>query len=211
MPARLSRRTLDTNHAREVATLGIVRIATTSEKYVERLTDIATFKRTEDVLQIGTFSDPPQISDVAALTLDLGDARRLEVCRVDDCDVQISAEAIQQFARTVDWGTADATQRATSVMRQLLVEYVTRYREVGTAALMEYADASPRLNLGREFASLVDSDRVALPELRRPARASPQIPSRSRSCDRCDLLVERTGVQTSRHQRDTPGDHGPCR
>jgi hypothetical protein len=158
-------RTLDTNHSREVATLGIVRIATTPEKYVERLADIATFKRTEDVLQIGTFSDPPQIADVAALTLDEGDARRLQVCRVDDCDVQISAEAIQQFARTVDWGTADAPQRATSVMRQLLVDYVTRYREVGTAALMEYADASPRLNLGREFASLVDSDRVALAEL----------------------------------------------
>jgi hypothetical protein len=58
-------RTLETNHAREVATLGIIRIATTPEKYVERLADIATFKRTDDVLQIGTFSDPPQIDDVA--------------------------------------------------------------------------------------------------------------------------------------------------
>jgi len=158
-------RTLDTNHGREVATLGIVRIATTPEKYVERLTDIATFKKTEDVLQIGTFSNPPQIADVAALTLDDADARRLQMCRVDDCDVQMSAEAIQLFARTVDWRTADATQRATNVMRQLLVDYVTRYRDVGAAALMEYADSSPRLNLGREFASLVDNDRVALPQL----------------------------------------------
>ena len=158
-------RTLDTNHAREVATLGIVRIATTPEKYVERLTDIATFKRTEDVLQIGTFSDPPQIADVAALTLDDADARRLQMCHLDNCDVQISADAIQLFARTVDWRAADATQRATSVMRQFLVDYVTRYRDLGAAALMEYADSSPRLNLGREFVSLVDSDRVALPEL----------------------------------------------
>jgi hypothetical protein len=153
-------RTLDTDHSREVATLGIVRIATTPERYVEHLVDISTFKRTEDVLQIGTFSDPPQMSDVAALTLDEGDVRRLRACRVDDCGVRISAEAIDQFARAVDWRTADASQRATSLMRQLLVDYVTRYGIAGAAALMEYADASPRLGVAVEFASLVDSDRV---------------------------------------------------
>ena len=129
-------RTLDTKHAREVATLGIVRILTTPEKYVERLADIATFKRTDDILQIGTFSDPPQIGDVAALTLDEGDVRRLQACRVDDCAVRISAEAIQQFARALDGPATDAMFNATGTMRQLLVDYVARYRETGAAALM---------------------------------------------------------------------------
>jgi hypothetical protein len=44
-------RTLETNHAREVATLGIIRVATTPEKYVERLADIATFKRTDEKIR----------------------------------------------------------------------------------------------------------------------------------------------------------------
>jgi hypothetical protein len=156
-------RTLGTSNAREVATLGIARIATTPENYVEHLNDIATFKQTEDVLQIGTFSDPPRINDVAALTLEEGDARRLRACRVDDCDVRISAEAIQRFARTVDWRAADANERAANEMRHLLVDYVKRYRETG--ALMEYADSSPRLDLKGEFASLVDSDRTTWPHL----------------------------------------------
>jgi hypothetical protein len=152
--------TLDTSHAAEIATLGIVRIATTPQYYVEQLADIATFKRTDDVLQIGTFSDPPQTGDVAALTLDEGDVRRLQACRVDDCGVQLSAEAIQQFARTVDWRGADATPRATRVMRQLLVDYVARYRETGATALMKYTDSSPRLDVRTEFAALVDGDPV---------------------------------------------------
>jgi hypothetical protein len=157
-------RTLVTRAAREVATLGIVRIPTTPENYVQHLTDIATFKRTEDVLQIGTFSDPPRIDDVAALTIEEGDIRRLQSCRIDDCDVRISADAIQQFAK-VDWHAADAVERASSVMRHVLVDYVTRYREAGPAALMEYADEKPRLDLKREFAALVESDRSTWPHL----------------------------------------------
>ena len=154
-------RTLETANAREVATLGIVRIATTPETYVEQLADIATFKRTDDVLQVGAFSDPPRLSDIDALTLDDGDIRRLQGCRVDDCDVQISADAIHRFAQKVDWSAADAAERATSVMRDVLVDYVTRYRQAGAAALMEYADARPHLAVASEFASLVDSEPVA--------------------------------------------------
>lgn len=153
-------RTLESNNARELATLGVVRIATTPEKYVERLADIATFKQTDDVLQIGTFSDPPQIGDLGALTLEEGDARRLQACRVDDCNVRISAEAIEQFGRSVEWRAADATPRATGVLRQLLVDYVARYRQTGAAALMKYADSSPRVDVRTELIALVEGDRV---------------------------------------------------
>jgi hypothetical protein len=47
------------------------------------------------------------------------------------------------------------------MMRQLLVDYVTGYRMAGAAALMEYANTSPRLALAAEFASLVDSDQAS--------------------------------------------------
>src|SRR5215216_216730 len=56
-------RTLDVKNGREVATLGVVRIRTTPENYVEHFRDIASFKRTDDILQIGTFSAPPREAD----------------------------------------------------------------------------------------------------------------------------------------------------
>jgi hypothetical protein len=55
-------------------------------------------------------------------------------------------------------------------VQQLLVNYVARYRHSGMPATMEYADRMPRLNVGREFASLVDADTIMsdyTPRLRR--------------------------------------------
>src|SRR5512138_1135989 len=59
-------KTLDVTNRREVATLGIVRVDASPRSYITRLADIATFKRTDDVLEIGTFTTVPQRADVAA-------------------------------------------------------------------------------------------------------------------------------------------------
>jgi hypothetical protein len=153
-------RTLEVKNRREVATLGIVRIKTTPAAYAERLTDIVSFKRTDDVLQIGTFSHPSQPADVAPLTIDDADLKGLRECRVDDCPVRLPADAIGRLKRDIDWHAPDASRRATQLMHQLFVDYVARYRQNGAAATMEYADRSPRLNVGQEFASLIDADTV---------------------------------------------------
>jgi radical SAM superfamily enzyme YgiQ (UPF0313 family) len=163
-------RTLDVKNRREVATLGIVRIKTSPSKYVARLTDITTFKRTADVLQIGTFGSVPQPSDVASLTVDEPDLKRLRECRPGDCEVRLSAEGIERVRREIDWRAPDASRKANALLRQLLVDYVTRYRQSGMGAAMEYANREPRLNVGREFASLIEADAITsqyAPRLRR--------------------------------------------
>jgi hypothetical protein len=154
----------------------VVRIATSSSSYVERLADIATFKRTDDVLQVVRFSSVPQAADVASMSIDEGDLKRLRECQVDRCDVQLSAEGIERLRREIDWRTPDASRNASVLVRQLLVEYVARYVRAGTAATMEYADRAPRLNVGREFASLIDQDTITAtyaPRLRRHLLAYP--------------------------------------
>ena len=153
-------RTLEVKNRREVATLGIIRIKTSPSTYVERLADIASFKRTSDVVQIGTFSNPPQLRDIASLNVDEGDLKRLRECRVEDCDVRLGADAIERIRREIDWRSPDASRNASSLVRQLLVDYVAHYRQSGTEAAMEYADRAPRLNVGREFASLIGADTI---------------------------------------------------
>ena len=163
-------RTLNVENRREVATLGMVRIETSPATYVERFADITTFKRTGDVLQVGMFSSLPQTDDVASLVIDQADLERLRQCRVDDCEVQISAEGLERIQREINWHAADASRKASVLVRELLVQYVARYRQSGTAAAMEYADRAPRLNVGREFASLLDADTITssfAPRLRR--------------------------------------------
>jgi hypothetical protein len=153
-----------------VATLGIVRINTSPSRYVERLADIAQFKQTKDILQIGTFSSQPKAGDVASLIIDDAELKRVRECRVEDCAVRLPADTIERVRREVDWRSADASRNASTLLRQMLVDYVVRYRQSGTAAAMEYADRTPRVNVGREFASLVDADTITsqyAPRLRR--------------------------------------------
>jgi hypothetical protein len=153
-------RTLDVKNRREIATLGIVRVKTSPSVYVQRLADITSFKRTDGILQIGTFGNPPALRDVASLTIDEGDLKRLRECRVEDCDLRLAADAIERVRREIDWRSPDVAQHAGSLVRQLLVDYVARYRHSGTDAAMEYANRAPRLNVGREFASLLDGDTI---------------------------------------------------
>jgi len=151
-------RTLDVKNQREVATLGIARIRTSPAKYVEQLADIASFKRTDGVVQIGRFSDRPQWSDIASLNVDDADLKRLRECRIDACDLRLAADDIERLRREVDWHAPTASRQARELVLTSLVDYVARYRQSGTAAAMEYANRAPRLNVGREFASLLDAD-----------------------------------------------------
>ena len=153
-------RSVSARDPREVATLGVVRIRATPDFYVERLADVVNFKRDEAVLQIGTFRSPPHLDDVADLTLDPWDVRKLRECRVGACGVQLSAEAIERFRKDVDWRRADAELelQASRVMRQILVDYVMRYHDRGTTAFIQYTDNGEPLDLDREFRALVDAD-----------------------------------------------------
>ena len=162
--------TLDVKNRREIATLGVIRINTSPATYVERLADIVSFKQADGILQIGTFSNPPVLQDVASLSIDEADLRRLRECRVEECDVRLGADAIERVRREVDWRAPDASRKASQLVLQLLVDYVGRYRQRGMAATMEYAARAPRLNVGREFTSLLGADTLTsdyAPRLRR--------------------------------------------
>ena len=163
-------RTLEVKNRREVATLGIARIRTTPAMYVERLIDIAAFKRTEDIVQIGKFGDQPQAPDVASLTIEDADLKLLRDCRVEACGVRLPEADIERLRREIDWRVPDASRRAGEFVRQRLVDYAIRYRAGGAAAGMEYAATSSRLDVGREFAALVAADTTTwkyVPQLQR--------------------------------------------
>jgi hypothetical protein len=150
-------RSLPADDGREVATLGVVRMQITPEFYVNRLNDIATFKKDEAVLQVGVFGDPPSVRDIAALTLDEVDIKSLRECRVGDCGVQLPAQAIERFRREIDWRRTDAADQAHWLMRRIIADYAAKYRQNGAAAGMTYADRKTPLSLSHEFTLLAGS------------------------------------------------------
>ena len=175
-------RSLATQDGREVATAGIVRVAATPDDFARRLADIASFKKAEAVLQIGTFSDPPDISDVAGLTLPSADVRNLRSCRVGDCGMQLPSYIIERLQREVNWREPSATAQANAIFRRSLVEYVQAYRTSRHRDEMVYVDGSKPIDVAAEFADLVNSDTrvlAAFPDLQRhlliPAASPPNM------------------------------------
>jgi hypothetical protein len=163
-------RSLDATDSREVAVAGAVHVGAPPAFFADLLRDVTRFKRGKEILQIGRFSTPPVIDDLAALTVDEEDREALARCRPGDCDVQLPAAAITRFHREVRWRSASATADVDRIMRETLLAIVDGYRRLGDAALVSYDDIERPTSPAAEFQSMVAAPPAVLarfPELRR--------------------------------------------
>jgi hypothetical protein len=144
-----------TNETREVAAFAIMRLNIPADFFMEKVRDIVTFKKSPNVLQIGKFSDPPRLEDLAGLTLDPAEIESMKRCRVNSCDLKMSARSIERFRKEVNWSLPGYRERANAMAREMLLEYVQAYLQGGNAALGEYNDRSVPLRLADEFKSLL--------------------------------------------------------
>jgi hypothetical protein len=173
-------RALDTRDDREIAIVGAIRVAVSPEQYIAELKNIVEFKRHEAVRQIGTFGSPPQLSDVAGLTLDRDHLDDLRDCRLHDCDLQLSRAGIDRVNAS---SSPVAAEQANRTMRELLTELVAGYQRAGDTALMTYVDEKEPLSVAEEFRAMIAAPPAVLqrfPALDRhltrfPAGASPAV------------------------------------
>jgi hypothetical protein len=155
---------------RDIGVAGVVRAATTPAGLVDRVRDIANFKRSADVLQIGTFGSAPQLSDVAVLKWDRDDLDALRDCRVGNCDLQLTAATIEHMRREVDWQAPDAGKRASGIMNRMLVDVAGAYLQTGSRSLEPYRDNRQATDPREEFRRAVTQSPSSLdlvPEFRR--------------------------------------------
>ncbi len=151
-------RGLSTPVREELANVAAVYVHATPERFLERFRDIVNFERGPGIPQIGRFSDPPRLDDLAALTLPAPDVEALRSCRPGDCDVKLSKAAMSRFRNDVDWASPDAAQEATAITREMLLDLVRAYQRDGNAALGSYEDGSQPRSVGGEFRALLASD-----------------------------------------------------
>lgn len=147
----------------EVAGFGAVRVDVGTDYFLERFRDIETFKQSSLTQRIGTFSDPPAIADLKELTLDAEDLEDLRKGRVGNCGVKLDGDSIRRFRSEIDWKRPDSGQQANRLMREILLDSVTRYLAEGNSGLGVYRDKSYPLSLGVEFESLLSQQDRFLP------------------------------------------------
>jgi len=139
---KIVRHTLPASGDTEVAAVGGVRIRSTKERFATAYRDIADFKRSASVPEIGRFSDPPALSDLDALTISREDVD-LRKCRVGDCGVRLPADAIRRFQTEIDWTLPDADARASALFKQVLFDNVRAYTSGGGGRITQYDDHTP--------------------------------------------------------------------
>jgi len=160
----------------DVAVFGAVRIAASPETYVARFKDIAAFRRSPSVTEIGRFGDTPDVQDVATLTLEDEDFAATRNCRPGKCDLKLARSAIERMHSEINWSAPDARARATAVLRQVMVDFVLAYRKNGARELATYLDKEHPIDASIEFKTLLESTRYLItfaPEFHRYVASYP--------------------------------------
>jgi len=138
--------------AREMAAFGMVQVNTTADTLAARFRDIANFKKSEQILEIGKFATRPTVQDLKGLTLDEAELAAIKSCEVGRCDLRLSGEMIARLRRGAPGDVA-------ALFRQILVDYVNAYAAGGSAALIRYEDKSPSVSLATDFQGLLGASR----------------------------------------------------
>ena len=160
----------------DVNIFGAVRIAAPAEAFIRQLRDIDVLERSLGVMQVGKFSEPPRLADLADLTLESTDVDDLRHCRPADCDIQLPAGAIVRFGREVDWRAINPAPVANQVFRTVLFERLAAYRAGGLHQIGAYADRAQPISVADDFRLLAAPGDlpVDLPELTYYLRAYPR-------------------------------------
>lgn len=144
------------------------------DRLVAWIRQIADLKRSAYVQSIGRFSTPPQLADLATLTLDDGDVDDLKRCRPRRCRLKLAASELDELQRDQQVAGTDRTRVLQDAFRRLVLRRVQTYITSGQAALPDQDDRRAPVSLQATFASLLQQFaflRQQLPDLRSEAPA----------------------------------------
>jgi hypothetical protein len=124
---------------RQVTVIGIVRIPASAERITKDLRSRNGLLKSPSLQQIGVFSDPAKMSDLAEFRMPESDIETLVDCEVGDCKFKVAERGIETLD-AIDWDAPDAYDRVNALMKEGMLAYVLDFETRGNAALMVSAD-----------------------------------------------------------------------
>jgi hypothetical protein len=153
----------------EIILFGTVFVNSFPENYLKLVRNVDTLRKLPYFLAIQQFSTPPQLSDLRGFTLDSEDIEDLRVCVPGDCKLQLPAEEIDKFKKSVDWSANDVADQVNSLVQKSALEALIAYQQAGNNALGTYRDKRNPTRVSEQFQQLVSQIRslpVYLPEFK---------------------------------------------
>jgi hypothetical protein len=151
---RVVKHGLETSYPAEIAVAGAIRVTAAPTAFVDAVRNIVEFKSNPDVIQIGRFSDPPELDDLRALTVGSEDFDAVS-CHVHDCGVRLPAEVIQRLPSEVDFKAPDLQPRAADWFKHALFTHVNAYWSGTPGRFLTYDDDAKPIRPANDFEGLM--------------------------------------------------------
>jgi hypothetical protein len=145
---------LPTTEKPEIAAFGIVKTAGSPDLLLSRARDVKRFRQVPQIPEMGRFSAPARIEDLAGLHHPPADIAALKKCKPGSCDVKIGTKGLEAVSK-IDWSAADAEARAVAIFNQAIVDYVRAYQQAGTDAMANVLDKKQEKSRAQEFRALL--------------------------------------------------------
>jgi hypothetical protein len=154
---------LHSRTADEIFVFGAVYINATPESYLHFAQDFNRLHSVPGFLAIGEFSEPAQLSDLKALTLDSEDIKELRDCKPSDCKIQLPASSIDDIHHMVDWSQLNAEEELDELVRKKVLAHLINYQREGDQVLGIYNDKRNPTEVAEQFKYMLSYSR-ALPK-----------------------------------------------
>jgi hypothetical protein len=129
---------------------GVVRTTAAPDRLVTWTRAIDQLYQGRYVPVLGRFSDPPQLADLEALTLEEDDLNDLRACRPGDCGVKLSAPEMERIRQAVTAG-AQWRPAVQDAFRRVVLGRAQDYLAGGLAGSLPYQDHKQAVSPQAEF------------------------------------------------------------
>jgi hypothetical protein len=136
---------------RDLAVYGVVRTTAAPDRLVTWSRAIEQLYQGRYVPALGRFSDPPQLADLAGLTLDDEDLNDLRGCRAGDCGVKLGAAEMAMIRQAADSGGTTWRPAVEDAFRRVVLARALNYLAGGLAASPPYEDHARPVSPAQEF------------------------------------------------------------
>jgi hypothetical protein len=127
----------------------VVRADVTAERLLAWSAAVEALQQGRYVPQIGRFSSPPRLKDLAGLVIDPDDLRDVAGCRPGNCDLKLSGAEIAALGRARDTAELDA------ILRRQFLARAADYLARGDACALPYHDHEDLVFPSEHFGALL--------------------------------------------------------
>ena len=151
--------------AKEVAVRAATRIDAQPSRLIEWTRHVEELHKGRYVAAIGRFSDPPQLADLDALSLDDEDLADVRRCRPGKCGVKLDDGEIARMRESIARADVDWQGAAQETFRRIVLARAEQYLSEGHTASATYHDARKPVLLDAEFAAIASEVALTHPRL----------------------------------------------